>query len=120
VARDRLGIVAHERKARPPCLPRVVADASLLEDEREELLGDDVARRRRRDDRLDPARLPQAEQPSRLQQGVVVDRQEQTVARCARPPACPAEPLEEGCDRCRRVDLNHPVEIAYVDAELER
>ena len=56
------------------------ADPALLQAQGEELLGHDVPRLRRRDDRLDVARAPQLQQPGGPQQGTVVEGEEQAVA----------------------------------------
>ena len=58
--------------------------------------------------------------PAAQSSPLVRGRQEQTVAGRARPPARPPHPLEERRDGRRRVDLDHAVEVADVDAQLER
>ena len=54
------------------------------------------------------------------EQGFVARRQEEAIRGAARPPPGPAHPLEERGDRRRGVDLDHPVEVADVDAKLQR
>ena len=73
------------------------------------------------DDRLDPAPAPQraAARPPAAAPSLV-EGEEQAVAAGAGPPAGAAEPLQERRRRVRgRVDLDDPVEVADVDAELQ-
>ena len=66
------------------------------------------------------AARPGEQQACREQQVVLAQRQEQAVTPRTRPPSAAAEPLQERGDRERRVDLDHPVQVADVEAELER
>ena len=79
-----------------------------------------MPRRRRRGDRLDEPARPGEQQPRREQQVVLAQREEQAVAPRSRPPPAAPEPLQERGDRERRVDLDHPVQVTDVDAELKR
>ena len=59
-----------------PVLPDFVAYLFLLQAEREQLLGDDVPRLRRRDDGLDETSAPGEEQPGRMKQFLFIDCEE--------------------------------------------
>jgi hypothetical protein len=54
-----------------------------------------------------------------VQDVVRFEAQEQAVAVGAGPPAGAAQPLQERRDRAGRVDLDDPVEVPDVDAELQ-
>ena len=62
---------------------------------------------------------PQLDQPGGPEQALVGGGQEEAVARRARPPAGAAHPLQERRDGARGVDLDHAVEVADVDAQLQ-
>ena len=70
-------------------------------------------------DRLDEARLPELDQPRGLHQGLVPGRQEEAVARRPWPATRAAHALEEAGHGRRGVDLDHAVEVANVDAQLQ-
>ena len=72
-----------------------------------------------RDGRLDEAGGPQLDQPGGAEQALVRGRQEEAVAGRARPPAGAAHPLQERRDGARGVDLDHAVEVADVDPQLQ-
>lgn len=112
------GLVEH-RKVSPPLPPGARTHRPLLQGERQNLLGKDVPRRHRRLDRFDPALRPAQQQAARLRNGIGVQAQEQTVAGRSGAPAGPAEPLQERGDGPGRVELDHPVQVADVDAELQ-
>ncbi|MCQ0013778.1 hypothetical protein [Actinomadura madurae] len=119
VADDRLGTAVERRQAVPVFGPQTVPDLVLLEADGEELLGDDVTGFRGRLDRFDVTAAPQQRQGGCGQEGVLVEGQEEAVARGARSSARAAEALQERCDRGRGVDLDDAVEVADVDAEFE-
>jgi hypothetical protein len=75
---------------------------------------------RRRNDRIDESRSPERGDAERGEEIIIAGRQKQAVPASADPPPAPPHTLQEGSDRGRSVDLHHPVEIADVDAELER
>src|SRR5690606_33765276 len=112
--------VGHDRTVRPPFAPGGAGEAGLLECEGEELLGGDVARRRQWRDRLDEATRPEVEKASGAEKGLVLGGEEQRVP--GGPGTAPSTPksLQECADRTGRVDLDHPVEVTDVDAELQR
>jgi hypothetical protein len=83
-------------------------------------LGDQMVGGRRRDDRLDVSFCPPKQDPSAAEQCLIADRQHQGVADGLLTPAGPAEPLEECGYGRRRVDLDDPVEVPDVDAQLKR
>ncbi len=120
VAHDRLRRTVEGREAVPLVHPGSVADPVLLKAVREQLLGDDVPWLRRGDDRLHPAAAPQQQQPGGMHKRTLVQGEEQAVAGGTCPAACTAETLQERCDGSRSVDLDDPVEVADVDAQLQR
>ncbi len=103
----------------PPVLPQLVPDLAFLQAEGEDLLGHDVAWLWRRQYRLDPAPAPQQQQPGRVQQPTVVQREEQAVALGSRPPSAAADALQERRHSGRRVDLDDPVQVTDVHAEFQ-
>ena len=119
VPQDRLRARPERIQAVPPLWPELVADSVLLQAEREHLLGDDVAGLGRCHDRLDPAAAPQREQPGGVHERRPVDGEEQAVAGGAGSPAGAAESLQERRHRAGSVDLDDPVQVADVDAELQ-
>jgi hypothetical protein len=104
----------------PPAAPAVATERALLQRQREQLLGTDVPRRGRRHHGLDVARRPQPRQAGGLQEGVVGRREGQRAARRPRPPAGPPQPLQERRNGAGRVHLDDAVEVADVDAEIQR
>ena len=102
-----------------PLAPGPAPDASLLQGEGEELLGEDVKRFRRRHDGFDVSVEPEAEQTGRSQEAVVGRGEEQAVPLGPRPAAGAAQPLEEGGDGAGSVDLDDAVEVADVDSQLQ-
>ena len=96
----------------------MLADALLLQTECR--LGDDVPRRRRRRDGLDESAAPGVQQSSREEQVLLIDRAKHAVPHRSGPPSTQSEPLQERGDRGRSVQLDHPVQVADVDAQLER
>jgi hypothetical protein len=98
--------------------PVLLADPVLLEAEREELLGDDVPWLGWCGDRLDKAPAPRQQQPSREQQVVLSDRQEQAVPDSPGPAPGPPETLQEAGDTQPGVDLDDPVKVTDVNSEF--
>ena len=70
--------------------------------------------------RLDEAAAPREQQPGREQQLILVQREEQAVPPGPGPPPAAPEALQEPRDRERRVDLDHPVQVADIHAEFQR
>ena len=103
-----------------PVEPAAPADPALLEREGHQLLGQDVVGLRGRHDRFDVASRPEIDQAGGLDERVVAGGQKQAVARRARPPPRAAHPLQEARDRRRRVDLDHSIQIAHVNAQFQR
>ena len=110
---------AKSRHLTQPLAPRCASYASFLQGESQELLRKDVKRLRWWHDGFDVAVVPESQQAGRSQESVVGRCQEQTVP--DRPGSAPgaAQPLQKGGDGCRRVDLDHAIEIADVDSQLQ-
>ena len=79
-----------------------------------------MPRLRRGDHRLDEPLIQQQQQPGGPQELLVVGRQERQFRLVPGPPPGAAQSLQEGRDGVGRVDLDDAVEVADVDAELER
>jgi hypothetical protein len=94
--------------------------APLLEDQGHDLLGNHLIGLGWWADRLDIPVPPEQHQTSRAQEGLVAGGEEQTVTHGSRTPTGAAHALQEGGDGRRGVDLDDPVQIAHVDAELQR
>ena len=75
---------------------------------------------RLRRDRLHPAGARQLHQRDRLQHGLRALAEERHVRHGARATPRAPHPLQEGRHRARRISLEHRVEIAHVDPELQR
>ena len=86
---------------------------------RDQLLGEDVERRDRRLDRVQPPRAHPGEQSAALHQVVAGHRKEASLR--GGTPVVPgtAHPLEEGGQAARRGDLADHVDRPDVDAQLE-
>ena len=95
-------------------------DSPELERERHDLLREDVRGPRRRHDRLHDALPPEGCEREAGQELLVVGGEEEAVPRGAGPPPGPAHALEEGGNTWRGADLDDAVEIADVEAQLER
>lgn len=91
----------------------------LLQADGQQLLGDDVPRLGRRAHRLDVPTCPQLQQTGSPCQLALAERKEQAVAAGARSTAGAAHPLQERADRGRAVDLDDPVQVTDIDAELQ-
>jgi hypothetical protein len=92
----------------------------VLQHAREHLLREHVVRRGRRLHRLHVPARPQVDDGQRPQERRVARGQEQAVARGAGAAAGAADALKERGDRVRRVHLDHPVQVAHVDPQLQR
>lgn len=103
----------------PPVRPHAIADPPLLQGESQELLSDDVTGARWRLYRLHIAGPPEPQKPCRHQKIVMIEREEQTVARGVRATACAPETLQERGDRPWRVDLDDTVQVTDVHAQFE-
>ncbi len=120
VAHDRFAAAVKRGEAVPLLAPRSVPDAVLLETEREDLLGDDVAWLRGRNNRLNPVLSPQQEQAGGPQQRAIGQHQEKTVAYGARPASGAAQTLQKRRNSAGCVQLDDPVKIADIDAQFQR
>src|SRR5664280_1244887 len=94
--------------------PGLSADPAVLQAQRKQLLS-----QRWCDDRFDVALGIQLKQAGGPQQLVVVGGQDQHAPGRAGPPAAAPEPLQQRGDGPRRAHLQHPVEVADVDTQLE-
>ncbi len=81
--------------------------------------GNDVPRAGWRHDRLDPALRPARQQPRGAHQLGIIQRSRNRQLRVVSDGARPPEALQQRGDRVRRADLDHAVQVADVDAELE-
>ena len=86
----------------------------------DDLLGEHVERVARHDGRLDRALAHALGDDRALEQVGAELREDAPLRRLADVVARAADPLEAGGDRLRRLDLQHEVDRAHVDAELER
>ena len=84
----------------------------------QELLGQHVVRPRGGGDRLGLAPRGGLDRPEREDE-VGGLREHEREPRRPSPPPAPAEPLEERGDRGRRTELDHEVEVADIDPELQ-
>ena len=117
---DRLQVLGpSQTEVADPARLLVERDAPLLQRDPEQLLRGDVPGRRRGHDRLDEALVQQQQKGGGAQQLVSAVARKRRLRRC-RPPSGAAEALQERGDGGRGVELDHPVEVADVDAELER
>jgi hypothetical protein len=94
--------------------------ALLLHREREGPVREDVGRPRRRRCWLDVPCPEEVDDGGGTQERVVVGREEGAFGHRVRAPARAAHALEERRDAAWRIDLNDVIEVADVDAELER
>ena len=111
--------VRESRHASDPLQPGVPADPLFLEHQGHQLLRQDVVRLGRRLDRLHVALVPQVDQARGLHQRLVAGGQEKAVADGSGPPPGAAHALEEARHGRGAVDLDHPVQVAHVDAQLQ-
>ena len=104
-----------------PFGPRRLSEAfvRLLECERQQLLSQQVCWQYGRCGGFDVAAGPQTQQPSGGHERLVRGREEQGVAAGSGPSPRASDALQESSDRRRAVDLDHPVEIADVNAEFQ-
>ena len=93
----RTGSALRSNGARPfhASDPQPAADPVFLQAQRQQLLGDDVPRLRRRHHRLDVALAPQVQQPGGPQQRRRCQREEQAVPAAPGPPSGPPDALQE-------------------------
>ena len=113
------GMSANAGTRADPLQPGVPADSLFLEHEGHQLLGQDMVWLRGRLDWLHVALVPQVDQAGGLHERLVPRGQEQAVADRARPAPGAAHALEEARHGGRAVDLDHPVEVTHVDAQLQ-
>src|SRR5215218_3532260 len=102
-----------------PLRPQLATDTAFLEAQREELLGDEMKGSGWRHDRLDIPLAPAEEHSGGAEQGIVAGGEDQRVAGGVGPAAAAPEALEERGDGGWGVDLDDPVEVSDVDAELQ-
>ena len=114
------GGVVHQREVAPLAAPVGEAESMTGQGGGEDLLRRNVSRRRRCSDRFDPTLRPPLQQPERHQEGVRFQAQEQAVPGGSGSPAGSTEPLQEGGHGARGVNLDDPVKVADVDAQLQR
>ena len=88
--------------------------------DRDDLLGEHVERVARDDRRLDPALAHQPGDDRALEQVGAELGEDPALAALADAVPGAADPLQPAADRLRRLDLDHEVDRAHVDAELER
>ena len=88
--------------------------------DRDDLLGEHVERVARDDGRLDLALAHALGDDRALEQVGAELREDAAAADVADVVAGAADPLQPARDRLRRLDLDHEVDRAHVDAELER
>ncbi len=91
-----------------------------LQYRRQKLLDQDRVRGRWGSDGLDIARSEQLNERSALEQAGVRGREEQGVASQTFAAARPAQALKKRSHGCGRIDLDDPVQITDVQAQLER
>ena len=105
---------------RPPGEGEHVVDGPLVERaHRDDLLGEHVERGVGQVQRLDLAREHALDDDRRLHEVAAELREEHPAADGADLVAGPADPLQPGGHRRRRLDLHHEVDGPHVDAELE-
>ena len=105
--------LAHAREER--VLAPVVAGAG-----RDDLLREDVERRLREHDLVEPAGVHRAQQRRALDQLVARGRQEPALRAQAERVTRAPDPLQRGRDAAHRADQADELDLADVDAELER
>ena len=88
--------------------------------DRDDLLGEHVERVARDDGRLDQPLAHAPRDDRALEQVGAELREDAALGGVADAVAGAADPLQPGGDRLRRLDLQHEVDGAHVDAELER
>ena len=109
-----------ERRGAADQRGQLVHGPGVERDHRDDLLGQHVERVARIAHRLDLAGLHPLGDDGRLDQVAAVLREHHAAADRADLVAGPADPLQPGRDRRRRLDLHDQVDRAHVDAELER
>ena len=87
---------------------------------RNDLLGQHVERLFRNDKPIELAAADAVEQRRALHQLVAGQRKQPALGRAVDGVPGPADALQEGCDRARRSELADQVDLADVDAQLER
>ena len=86
----------------------------------DDLLGNDVERELRRDDRVEPTGAYRDQQRGALDQRVAREGIEPTLGGTEAGVVRPTDPLEERGDAAGRADLAHQLDRADIDPELER
>ena len=114
LARQRL-----ERRRAADDRQQLVHGEALADGHRHQLLGEDVERVARQDGRLDPPVAHAPDDDRRLQEVAAVLGEDHALAGLAHVVAGTADALEAAGDRCRALDLDHEVDGAHVDAELQ-
>ena len=85
-----------------------------------DLLRQNIERRHRHLDAIEPALPHGAHQRQRFQQFVARQREQPALGNAPQRMPGPADPLQKRGDRTRRADLAHQVDVADVDAQLQR
>ena len=86
----------------------------------DDLLGQDVQRRTRDLDAVEPALADRADQGQAFEQLVAAQREQPALRHQAQRVPGPADALQERGDRARRAELADQVDVADVDAQLQR
>src|SRR5690242_14742339 len=98
----------------------MAGDAALLEDERHDLVRENVHGVHSRLYVFNPSSLRQAEEGDRLQQGLGAQAEERAVRTRMRTASGSAEALQKRRDRRRRINLDDLVEVSDVDSQFHR
>ena len=95
-------------------LPFIARDGS------DNLLRQNIERRRPEFQRIEPAATDGAHHRQRFEQFVAREREQPALGDAIRCMPCPADALQERSDRSRRADLAHEVDVSDVDSQFER
>ncbi len=102
------------------CVVELVEDPGLEAAHRQQHLGEHVERRHRHLDLLDPPLEDGPRHHRGVEEVAAVHRVDHPAAGLAHPVAGAADPLDRRGERTRRLEQQHLVELADVDAQLER
>ena len=92
----------------------------LRVDLRRDLLSDNVEWRHRHDQAVELAAIDAVDQRRAFDEVVIGERKQPALRLAADAMARAADALEESCDRARRAELADQIDVADIDAELER
>jgi hypothetical protein len=111
----------HGFERRPePTVHIADCNAFFLQRQSHYLLRVEVSGLSRRLHAFDKPFSPEEGDPQSQKQFGVICREEEKIAYRARPATAPPHPLEKAADRWRRADLDYTVQVANVDAQLQR